>query len=194
MNLNNWRNWGTNALISLGFKDQFAHAFAEQDYFVEYTEEEVDLAPTVFELRIGRNWYKPWKWYEPPRRSAPSQPSVDVEKIKEDARKAAEQEAKKIADKQKAAYDKQQAEIKAMKEAEAQRAAAAAAAEQKRKAKLTAGASALKIGGPRDTTGVGKRKEQRKMGTGKTKKTFTPKPALNPAGAAAGVYGGAPVL
>jgi len=84
MNLNNWRNWGTNLMIRFGFRDQFAQAFAEQDYFVEDTEEEVSLAPTFFELRIGKNWYKPWKWGGGgSKRSSP--PAVDVEKIKREA-------------------------------------------------------------------------------------------------------------
>ena len=81
---------------------------------------------------------------------------------------------------------KRDAEIKALKDAETKRLA-------QRQQKLTASASALKIGGPRDTTGVGKAKAKRKMGAGKTKKPLTPT-VINPAGAAAGSYGGVPVL
>tara|TARA_R100000008_G_C3564893_1_gene158522 strand:- start:92 stop:1240 length:1149 start_codon:yes stop_codon:yes gene_type:complete len=56
MNLNNWRNWGTNILIRLGFVDQYAYAYQEQDYFIDNTEEEEDkvLAPTFYEFRIGK--------------------------------------------------------------------------------------------------------------------------------------------
>ena len=56
MNLNNWRNWGTNILIRLGFVDQYAYAYQEQDYFIDNTEEEEEkvLAPTFYEFRIGK--------------------------------------------------------------------------------------------------------------------------------------------
>ena len=186
MNLNNWRNWHTNLMIRLGFQDQFAHAFAEQDYFVEDTEEEVSLAPTFFEFRIGKNWYKPWKWGGSGKSKSP--PPIDVEKIKAEAVAKARAEAEKVAAKNKAAYDKQQAEIAAMK----QKAADAAKARQD---KLTTTASALKIGGARDTTGIKGEKEKRKMRTGKTVKPLDKK--FNPAGAAGpggGAYGGQPVL
>jgi hypothetical protein len=54
-NFNNWRNWGTNILIRLGLQDQhYAHAFATVDPVYEPEEEEVDLAPTMFEFRIFR--------------------------------------------------------------------------------------------------------------------------------------------
>jgi hypothetical protein len=53
-NFNNWRNWGTNILIRLGLQDQhYAHAFATVDPVYEPEEEEVDLAPTMFE----------WRWF-----------------------------------------------------------------------------------------------------------------------------------
>ena len=185
MNLNNWRNWGTNALIRLGFRDQYAHAFAEQDYFVEDTEEEVSLAPTFLEWKIGKNWYKPWKWGG--KTKQPSQPSVDIEKIKRDAAAAAKKAADEVAAKNKAAYDKQQAEITAMKDAETARQAA-------RQSKLTTSASALKIGGARGTTDVAGEKKKRKMGTGKTRKELDKKTILNQAGGGSGSYTGDPVL
>ena len=185
MNLNNWRNWGTNLMIRLGFQDQYAHAFAEQDYFVEDTTEEVSLAPTFFELRIGRNWYKPWKWGGEPRRS--SRPSIDVEKIKREAEAKAKAEADKVRKESEAAYAKQQAEITAMKDAETARQA-------QRQSKLTSSASALTIGGPRSTTSAKGKKEKRKMGTGKTTKELDKPTVLNPAGQGGGSYGGVPVL
>ena len=193
MNLNNWRNWGTNTLIRLGFRDQYAHAFAEQDYFVEDTEEEVSLAPTFLEFKIGKNWYKPWKWGGGGSKQS-SPPPVDVEKIKRDAAAAAKKAADEVAAKNKAAYDKQQAEIKAMKDAEAKRAAEAAKAAAARQDKLTTSASALKIGGARGTTDVAGEKKKRKMGTGKTVKELNKKTVLNQAGGGAGSYTGDPVL
>ncbi len=185
MNLNNWRNWGTNTLIRLGFRDQYAHAIAEQDQFVEDTEEEVSLAPTFLEWSIGKNWYKPWKWGGGSKSS--SQPSIDINKIKADAAAAAKKAADEVAAKNKAAYDKQQAEIKAMKDAETARQAA-------RQSKLTTSASALKIGGARGTTDVAGEKKKRKMGTGKTIKPIDKKTILNQAGGGAGSYTGDPVL
>jgi len=185
MNLNNWRNWGTNLMIRFGFRDQFAQAFVEQDYFVEDTAEEVSLAPTFFELRIGRNWYKPWKWGGSSRRS--SQPSIDVEKIKREAAAKAKAEADKVRKESEAAYAKQQAEITAMKDAETKRQA-------QRQSKLTSSASALTIGGPRSTTSAKGKKEKRKMGTGKTTKELDKPTVLNPAGQGGGSYGGVPVL
>ena len=185
MNLNNWRNWGTNALIRLGFRDQYAHAFAEQDYFVEDTEEEVSLAPTFLEWSIGKNWYKPWKWGGSGS-SRSRAPSVDVDKIKREAAAAAKKAADEVAAKNKAAYDKQQSEIKAMKDAETARQAA-------RQSKLTTEASALKIGGARGTTSATGKKKKRAMGTGKTRKELDKKTVLNPAGGG-GSYGGQPVL
>jgi hypothetical protein len=189
MNLNNWRNWGTNLMIRFGFRDQFAQAFAEQDYFVEDTEEEVSLAPTFFELRIGKNWYKPWKWGGGgSKRSSP--PAVDVEKIKREAVAEAKKAADVVAAKNKAAYDKQQAEITAMKDAETARQA-------QRQSKLTSSASALTIGGPRSTTSAKGKKEKRKMGTGKTTKPLDKPTLLNPVAGApgqGGYSGGVPVL
>ena len=185
MNLNNWRNWGTNTLIRLGFRDQYAHAFAEQDYFVEDTEEEVSLAPTFLEFKIGKNWYKPWKWGGSSKYKAP--PAVDVEKIKREAAAAAKAAADKVAAKNKAAYDKQQAEIKAMKDAETAR-------QEARQSKLTTSASALKIGGARGTTDVAGEKKKRRKGTSGTRvKRDTPTTVLNQAGggASSGVH---PVL
>ena len=167
MNLNNWRNWGTNLMIRFGFRDQFAQAFAEQDYFVEDTTEEVSLAPTFFELRIGKNWYKPWKWGGGgSKRSSP--PAVDVEKIKREAVAEAKKAADVVAAKNKAAYDKQQAEITAMKDAETAR-------QKARQSKLTTSASNLKIGGARGTTDVAGKKEKRRMTTGKTRKDLDEK-------------------
>ena len=186
MNLNNWRNWGTNALIRLGFRDQYAHAFAEQDYFVEDTEEEVSLAPTFLEFKIGKNWHSPWKWGGGgSKRSSP--PAVDVEKIKREAAAKAKAEADKVRKESEAAYAKQQAEIKAMKDAETARQA-------QRQSKLTSSASALTIGGPRSTTSAKGKKEKRKMGTGKTTKELDKPTVLNPAGQGGGSYGGVPVL
>ena len=190
MNLNNWRNWGTNTLIRLGFRDQYAHAFAEQDYFVEDTAEEVSLAPTFLEFKIGKNWYKPWKWGGSSKYKAP--PAVDVEKIKREAQEAAKAAAAKVAEKNRLAYEKQQAEIKAMKDAETQR-------QQARQDKLTTSASALQIGGPRDTTSIGKSKAKRKKGTKGTViepgKKFNVAAAGGPGpGGAGGAYQGNPVL
>ena len=167
MNLNNWRNWGTNALIRLGFRDQYAHAFAEQDYFVEDTEEEVSLAPTFLEwkFKIGKNWNKPGRWFGGGGSKRSSPPPVDVDKIKREAAAAAKAAADKVAAKNKAAYDKQQAEIKAMKDAEAARQAAAAKAHAAKQAKLTTSASELKIGGARGTTDVAGEKKKRRKGT-----------------------------
>ncbi len=173
-------------MIRLGFQDQFAYAFAEQDYFVEDTEEEVSLAPTFLEFKIGKNWYKPWKWGGSKKSKSP--PPIDVEKIKADAVAKAKAEAAKIAAKNKAAYDKQQAEIAAMK----QKAADAAKARQD---KLTTTASALKIGGARDTTEIGKRKATRRKGTKGTVKPLDKKfNVAAGAGPGGGAYGGLPVL
>ena len=193
MNLNNWRNWGTNALIRLGFRDQYAHAFAEQDYFVKDTEEEVSLAPTFLEwkFKIGKNWAKPWKWGGGGSKRS-STPSVDVAKIKREAAAEAKRAAEAVAAKQKAAYEKQQAEIQKMKQAEAARQKAAAEAAARRQSKLTVGASELKIGGARDTSTVKGQKQARRMGTGKTRKDLK-KTVLNPGGGG-GAYGGQPVL
>ena len=186
MNLNNWRNWGTNTLIRLGFKDQYAHAFAEQDYFVEDTEEEVSLAPTFLELKIGKNWWKgPLFWGGSKKSKTP--PGPDIEKIKRDAAAAAKAEADKVRKESEAAYAKQQAEITAMKDAETKRQA-------QRQSKLTSSASALTIGGPRSTTSAKGKKEKRKMGTGKTTKELDKPTVLNPAGQGGGSYGGVPVL
>jgi len=186
MNLNNWRNWGTNTLIRLGFKDQYAHAFAEQDYFVEDTEEEVSLAPTFLELKIGKNWWKgPLFWGGSKKSKTP--PGPDIEKIKRDAAAAAKAEADKVRKESEAAYAKQQAEITAMKDAETARQA-------QRQSKLTSSASALTIGGPRSTTSAKGKKEKRKMGTGKTTKELDKPTVLNPAGQGGGSYGGVPVL
>ena len=187
MNLNNWRNWHTNLMIRLGFQDQFAYAFAEQDYFVEDTEEEVSLAPTFLEFRIGKNWYKPWKWGGGGG-GGKSPPPIDVEKIKKDAAAAAQAAAAKVAAKNKAIYDKQQAEIAAQRKKAADLAAA-------RQAKLTTTASALKIGGARDTTAISGKKKKRAMGTGKTRKELDKKTVLAGAGGpGGGAYGGQPVL
>jgi len=187
MNLNNWRNWHTNLMIRLGFQDQFAYAFAEQDYFVEDTEEEVSLAPTFLEIRIGKNWYKPHKWFGGGSKSSKPKP-IDVEKIKAEAVAKARAEAEKVAAKNKAAYDKQQAEIQAMKD----KAAAAAA---QRQDKLTTTASALKIGGARDTTGISSSKAKRRKGTKSTVKPLDKKFNVAAAGGpGGGAYGGQPVL
>jgi len=167
MNLNNWRNWGTNTLIRLGFKDQYAHAFAEQDYFVEDTEEEVSLAPTFLELKIGKNWWKgPLFWGGSKKSKTP--PGPDIEKIKRDAAAAAKAEADKVRKESEAAYAKQQAEITAMKDAETAR-------QKARQSKLTTSASNLKIGGARGTTDVAGKKEKRRMTTGKTRKDLDEK-------------------
>jgi len=186
MNLNNWRNWGTNALIRLGFRDQYAHAFAEQDYFVEDTEEEVSLAPTFFELRIGKNWYKPHKWFGGEKQSPPPKP-IDLEKVKREAVAEAAKAAKIVQQKNEEAMAKRDAEIKAMKDAETARQA-------QRQSKLTSSASALTIGGARSTTSAKGKKEKRKMGTGKTTKELDKPTVLNPAGQGGGSYGGVPVL
>ena len=187
MNLNNWRNWHTNLMIRLGFRDQFAHAFVEQDYFVEDIEEEVSLAPTFLELKIGKNWWKPALWWGGSKKST-SPPPIDAEKIKADAVAKAKEEASKIAEKNKLAYETQQAEIQAMKD----KAAATAA---QRQDKLTTTASALKIGGARDTTGIKGSKAKRRKGTKGTVNPLDKK--FNPAGSAGpggGAYGGQPVL
>ena len=187
MNLNNWRNWGTNLSIRLGFRDQFAHAFVEQDYFVEDTTEEVSLAPTFLEFKIGRNWYNPFKWGVDDRPRGRPEP-VDLEKVKREAAAEAKKAAEAVAAKNKAAQDKMNAEIKAMKDAEAKRLA-------QKQAKLTSSASALKIGNPRDTTGIRSSKEKRRFGTKSTKKPLKAPTTINPAaGAAGGAYGGVPVL
>ena len=184
MNLNNWRNWGTNALIRLGFRDQYAHAFAEQDYFVEDTEEEVSLAPTFLEIKFGKNWYKPWKWGGGSKYKAP--PAVDVDKIKKEAVAEAKRAAAEVQKKNEAAMAKRDAEIKALKDAETAR-------KTQRQAKLTSSASILKIGGERTTTSATGEKKKRKMGTDKTRKELDKKTILDQAGGA-GTYGGAPVL
>ena len=189
MNLNNWRNWGTNLMIRLGFKDQYAHAFVEQDYFVEDTTEEVSLAPTFFEWKIGRNWYNPFKWGVDDRPRGKPEP-VDLEKVKREAAEEARKAAAEVAAKNKAAQDKMQAEIKAMKDAEAKRLA-------QKQAKLTSSASALKIGDPRDTTGSRRRKKERAFGTAKTRKDLAKPPTtINPAAGTGtgGTYSGVPVL
>ena len=189
MNLRNWRNWGTNLMIRLGFKDLYAHAFVEQDYYVKDTAEEVSLAPTFLEFKIGRNWYNPFKWGVDDRPRGRPDP-VDLEKVKREAAAEARKAAEAVAAKNKLASDKMAAEIKAMKDAEAKRLA-------QKQAKLTSSASALKIGGPRDTTSIGKKKEKRKMGTGKTTKPLDKPTTINPvAGApgAGGYSGGVPVL
>ena len=190
MNLNNWRNWGTNLMIRLGFRDQYAHAFVEQDYFVEDTTEEVSLAPTFLEFRIGRNWYNPFKWGvddRPRGRPAP----VDLEKVKREAVAEAAKAAKVVQQKNEAAMAKQRAEIQAMKDAETKRL-------QQRQAKLTSSASALKIGDPRDTTGAKRKKKERKFGTGQTTKPLDKTPTtINPVAGApggGGYSGGVPVL
>ena len=194
MNLNNWRNWGTNALIRLGFRDQYAHAFAEQDYFVEDTEEEVSLAPTFLEwkFKIGKNWAKPWKWGGGGSKRSHT-PSIDTDKIKREAAAEAKRAAEAGAAKQKAAYEKQQAEIRKMKEAEAKRKAEAAKAAKLRQDRLTSEASALKIGGERGTTDVAGEKKKRRKGTAGTRVKLDKKTVLNPGGGA-GAYGGQPVL
>ena len=184
MNLNNWRNWGTNLSIRLGFRDQFAHAFVEQDYFVEDTTEEVSLAPTFLEFKIGKNWYNPFKWGvddRPRGRPAP----VDLEKVKREAVAEANKAAEAARAKDKLASDKMAAEIQAMKDAEAKR-------QQQKQATLTSKASALSIGGARSTTDIKKKKADRKMTTDKTSKRLDPT-VLNPA-AKEGSYGGVPVL
>ena len=190
MNLNNWRNWGTNLSIRLGFRDQFAHAFVEQDYFVEDTTEEVSLAPTFLEFKIGKNWYNPFKWGVDDRpRGQPS--PVDLDKVKREAVAEAAKAAKIVQQKNEAAMAKRDAEIRAMKDAETARQA-------RSQAKLTSSASALTIGGPRSTTGAKKRKAERKMGTGKTTKPLDKPTLLNPVagapGGGGGYSGGVPVL
>ena len=189
MNLRNWRNWGTNLMIRLGFRDQFAHAFVEQDYYVKDTTEEVSLAPTFLEIRIGRNWYNPFKWGVDDRpRGQPS--PVDLEKVKREAVAEAQAAAAKVQAQNKAAQDKMNAEIKAMKDAEAKRLA-------QKQAKLTSSASALKIGDPRDTTGARRRKKERAFGTAKTTKDLAKPPTtINPAAGTGtgGTYSGVPVL
>ena len=184
MNLNNWRNWGTNLSIRLGFRDQYAHAFVEQDYFIEDTEEEVSLAPTFFEIKFGRNWYNPFKWGVDDRERGRPSP-IDLEKVKREAVAEANAEAKKIQDENKLASDKMAAEIKAMKDAEAKRL-------HQKQATLTSSASSLSIGGARSTTGDQGKKDRRKMNTGKTSKRLDPT-VLNP-GLKEGAYGGVPVL
>ena len=189
MNLRNWRNWGTNLMIRLGFKDLYAHAFVEQDYFVEDTAEEVSLAPTFLEFKIGRNWYNPFKWGVDDRpRGKPS--PVDLEKVKREATAEAKKAAEAVAAKNAAAMAKQQKEIQAMKDAEAKRLA-------QKQAKLTSSASALKIGDPRDTTGSRRRKKERAFGTAKTRKDLAKPPTtINPAAGTGtgGTYSGVPVL
>ena len=187
MNLRNWRNWGTNLMIRLGFKDLYAHAFVEQDYYVKDTTEEVSLAPTFLEFKIGRNWYNPFKWGVDDRPRGRPDP-VDLEKVKREAAAEARKAAEAVAAKNAAAMAKQQAQIQAMKDAETKRL-------QQRQAKLTSSASALKIGNPRDTTGIRSSKEKRRFGTKSTKKPLKAPTTINPAaGAAGGAYGGVPVL
>ena len=189
MNLRNWRNWGTNLMIRLGFKDLYAHAFVEQDYYVKDTTEEVSLAPTFLEFKIGRNWYNPFKWGVDDRpRGQPS--PVDLEKVKREAVAEAAKAAKLVQQKNEAAMAKRDSEIKALKDAETQRL-------QQRQAKLTSSASALKIGDPRDTTGARRKKKERAFGTAKTRKDLTKPPTtINPAAGTGtgGTYSGVPVL
>ena len=185
MNLNNWKNWGTNLLIRFGLQDPYyAHGFVESDSVIENTEEDI-LSKTFLEFRIGKNWYKPWKWGGSSRKYSP--PKVDVQAAVDEATKKAKAEAAKIAAEQKLAYDKQQAEITALK-----------AAQEARKGRATYGASQLAIG-PQAQDRVGtlrKKKETRRMGTQQTRKTRKPTVLAGPGGGAGGggAYGGAPVV
>jgi len=187
MNLNNWRNWGTNLMIRFGFRDQYAHAFVEQDYFIEDTTEEVSLAPTFLEFRIGRNWYNPFKWGVDDRPRGQPDP-VDLEKIKREAVAEAAKAAEAARAKDKLASDKMAAEIKAMKDAEAKRL-------KQRQATLTSSASSLSIGGARGTSDTKRKKADRKMTTDRTSKRLDPT-LLNPVAGAPGEggSGGVPVL
>ena len=185
MNLNNWRNWGTNLSIRLGFRDQYAHAFVEQDYFIEDTTEEVSLAPTFFEWRIGKNWYKPWKWGGGKYGGGGNSGKADIEKARREATEKAKAEAAKVAEKHQAAYAKQQEEINAMK-----------AAQEARKGRATYGASQLAIGpGAQDRVGKMKRdKDKRKVGTQQTRKVRDKQLIAQGPATGGGAYGGAPVV
>ena len=185
MNLNNWKNWGTNLLIRFGLQDPYyAHGFSESDSVIENTQEEDSLSKTFFEWKIGRNWYKPWKWGggrgRPGRR-----PEADIEKARREATEKARAEAAEVARKQQAAYDKQQAEIAALK-----------AAQEARKGRATASASQLAIGpGAQDRVGdMKKRKQERRVGTQQTRKTRKPTVIAQGPATGGGTYGGAPVV
>tara|TARA_R100000008_G_scaffold85005_1_gene73827 strand:- start:697 stop:1254 length:558 start_codon:yes stop_codon:yes gene_type:complete len=185
MNLNNWKNWGTNLLIRFGLQNPYyAHGFLESDSVIENTQEEDSLSKTFFEWRIGKNWYKPWKWGGGSMRSRGGG-GVDIDKAREDARKKAQKEASEAA-----------AKAAAREKALADQVAAMKAAEEARRGKIaTANASQLAIGpGAQDRVGnMKKRKQERRVGTQQTRKTRKPTViAQGPTGG--GAYGGAPVV
>ena len=185
MNLNNWKNWGTNLLIRFGLQDPYyAHGFSESDSVIENTQEEDSLSKTFFEWKIGKNWYKPWKWGGGRARGGDKGRAADIDKARREATAKAQAEAAEVAAKQQAAYDKQQAEIAALK-----------AAQEARKGRATTSASQLAIGpGAQDRVGKMKRqKQERKVGTQQTRKTRNPVViAQGPTGG--GAYSGAPVV
>jgi hypothetical protein len=186
MNLNNWKNWGTNLLIRFGLQDPYyAHGFVESDSVIENTEED-SLIKTFFELRIGKNWYKPWKWGGE-RKSGNTPKGPDIQAAVDAATKKANEAANKAAADAAAKQTALQKQVDAMK-----------AAQEARRGKIaTASASQLAIG-PQAQDRVGalrKKKESRRMGTQQTRKTRKPTViAPGTATGGGGAYGGAPVV
>ena len=186
MNLNNWKNWGTNLLIRFGLQDPYyAHGFSESDSVIENTQEEDSLSKTFFEWKIGKNWYKPWKWGGGRSRGGDKGGSADIEKARREAREKAQKEASAAAEKAAAREKVLADQVAAMK-----------AAEEARRGKIaTANASQLAIGpGAQDRVGdMKKRKQERRVVTQQTRKTRKPTViAQGPTGG--GAYGGAPVV
>ena len=187
MNLNNWKNWGTNLLIRFGLQDPYyAHGFSESDSVIENTEEDI-LSKTFLEFKIGKNWYKPWKWGGGRSRGGDKGGSADIEKARREAREKAQREASAAAEKAAAREKVLADQVSAMK-----------AAEEARRGKIsTANASQLAIGPvAQDRVGAMKKKKtERRVGTQQTRRTRN-KQVLAPVGTAAGggAYGGAPVV
>jgi len=192
MNLRNWKNWGTNIGIRLGFRNQFAHAFAEQDYYVKETEEkEVSLLPTFLEWNPFRNIGNPRKWSIGGKSlfggggGGGGGGGVDVQKAIDDAQKKSREDAKKVEAANKVARDKMTAEINALK-----------AKQVERQGRATASASALKIvgGARRDTTAKAKKKASRRVDAAKTARDLVAVAGPGAGGGGGSAYGGNPVI
>ena len=186
MNLNNWKNWGTNLLIRFGLQDPYyAHGFSESDSVID-TQEEDSLSKTFFEFRIGKNWYKPWKWGGGGSKRPRGGGGADVDKARRDAEEKARQEAAKVA-----------AKAKEREKALADQIAAMKAAEEARRGRIaTSNASDLAIGpGAQDRIGdMKKKKKERQVGTQQTRKTRKPTVIAQGPTTGGGAYGGAPVV
>jgi hypothetical protein len=158
----------------------------ESDSVIENTEEEDILSKTFFEIRFGKNWYKPWKWFSGSG-SKKGGSNVDIQKAVDDATRKANEAATKAAADAAAKQTALQTQIDEMK-----------AAEEARRGKIaTSNASQLAIG-PQAQDRVGnlkKKKESRRMGTQQTRKTRKPTVVAGPGGpGGGGAYGGAPVV